>query len=143
MIPDRWPDIQRLYILYAVFFGEDGERRFSSARFGAKPISRKSCFIFGCTLVQYIDCLVRPTSLVARDREDLLDRLAPALCAFPHADLEADEFFLPLGRRAEQHQHTVAMLFHAGLQVNAVGAGIHVVNHSARGPRGAARYSRH
>ena len=98
--------------------------------------------------------MLQPTSLVTRAREDLLDRLpkaesavtnrnfrghiqpaafqvdeqlAPALGAFSNADLEADEFFLALRRRAEQHQHAVAMLFHAGLQVNAVGPGVDLV----------------
>ena len=102
----------------------------------------------------YIDGLMKPTTLVARAGEDLLDRfpkaeravahcnfrgnaqptafqvdeeLAPALGAFPHANLEADELFLALGRRPEQHQHAIAMLFHAGLQVNAVGPGIDLV----------------
>ena len=101
-------------------------------------------------LVEYIDNFVQPTTLVTRAREDLLDRLpkadsavtnrnfrgnvqpavfqvdeqlAPALGAFSNADLEADEFFLALGRRAEQHQHAVAMLFHAGLRAAPTMAG--------------------
>ena len=51
------------------------------------------------------------------------EQLAPALGAFSSADLEADEFFLALGRRAEQHQHAVAMLFHAGLRAAPTMAG--------------------
>jgi hypothetical protein len=41
--------------------------------------------------------------------------------------LEADKFFLTLGRRPEQHQHAIAILLHARLLVNAVGPTIDVV----------------
>jgi hypothetical protein len=37
--------IQRLTVLYAVFFGEDVERRFCGGPVRATQISRESCFI--------------------------------------------------------------------------------------------------
>ena len=48
-------------------------------------------------------------------------KFAPALRTFPHADLEADELLLALRRRADQHQHALAVIFHAGLQKDTVG----------------------
>ena len=53
-------------------------------------------------------------------------QFAPALRAFPHADLEADEFFLPLRSRADQHQHALAVVFHASLQEDTVGPHVDV-----------------
>ena len=53
-------------------------------------------------------------------------QLAPALSALPDAHLEADEFLPALGRRADQHQHALGLLLHAGLQVDAIGPDVDV-----------------
>lgn len=52
---------------------------------------------------------------------DVDQELAPALGALPDADLEADQFLLAFRCRADQHQHTFAVVFHAGLQEDAIG----------------------
>ncbi len=48
------------------------------------------------------------------------EQFVPALRALAHADLEADEFLLAFRRRADQHQHAFAVVFHASLQEDAV-----------------------
>src|SRR5215213_7237897 len=53
-------------------------------------------------------------------------QLPPALRALAHADLEAQELLLALGRRADQHQHALGLRLHARLQVDAVCPDIHV-----------------
>jgi len=53
-------------------------------------------------------------------------KFAPALRTFPDADLEADELLLALRRRADQHQHALAVIFHAGLQKDTVGPDVDV-----------------
>jgi len=40
-------------------------------------------------------------------RLDVDQQFPPALCAFPHTHLEADQFLLALGRRADQYQHAL------------------------------------
>ena len=96
---------------------------------------------------------MNPTALVPGAREDLFDRLpeaeravanrevrrnlepplldvdeelTPALRTLAHPGLEADEFLLALGCRADQHQHAFGSLFHPSLQVDAVGPHVHV-----------------
>src|SRR6202048_3246436 len=86
---------------------------------------------------------MHPASLVRRSGKDLVERLpeaertvtngdfrsdrqppsfhidekfAPALRAFPYANLEADELLLALRRGPDQHQHAFAVVFHARLQ---------------------------
>src|SRR5215467_15675947 len=72
----------RFAVLYAVFFGEDVERRFRSG-----PVRRQADFAQVLLhfrlhrerdLIEYIDSFVQPTSLVTRAGEDLLDRLPKA-----------------------------------------------------------------
>src|ERR1700737_465566 len=89
--------------------------------------------------VQHVGGLVNPTPLVPGTRKDLLDCLpeaeravadrevgrdleptlldvdeefTPALCALAHPGLEADQFLLALGGRADQHEHTLGGRFH-------------------------------
>ena len=96
---------------------------------------------------------MQPAALVARAGEDLVERLpeaerpvadrdlgrdgqaaplhldqqfAPALGAFAHADLEADQFLLALRRGADQHEHALGLVLHPGLQVDAVGPDVDV-----------------
>src|ERR1035441_5472724 len=96
---------------------------------------------------------MHPTSLVPRYGKDLVERLpeaertvangdfrsdlqspsfhidekfAPALRAFPNANLETDEFLLTLRRSSNQHQHAFAVVFHASLQEYTVGPHIQV-----------------
>src|ERR1019366_1407897 len=96
---------------------------------------------------------MHPTSLVPRSGKDLVERLpeaertvangdfrsdlqspsfhidekfAPALRAFPNANLETDEFLLALRRSPNQHQHAFAVIFHASLQEYTVGPYIQV-----------------
>ena len=61
---------------------------------------------------------------VRRDLEptplDVDEELTPALRALAHPGLEADEFLLALGCRADQHQHAFGGGFHPRLQVNPV-----------------------
>src|SRR6185436_21130764 len=91
-------------------------------------------------LVQHVGYLVNPTALVAGARKDLLDRLpeaeravtdgqvrrdleptpldvdeelTPALRTLARPGLEADEFLLALGCRADQHQHAFGGGFHS------------------------------
>lgn len=52
----------------------------------------------------------------------------PALRALPDADLKANQFLLPFRRRADQHQHAFAVVFHARLQEDAIGPHIHVAS---------------
>ena len=54
------------------------------------------------------------------------EQFAPALRALAHADLEADQFLLAFRRRADQHQHAFAVVFHASLQEDAVRPHVHV-----------------
>jgi hypothetical protein len=96
--------------------------------------------VFGAgDLVQHVGGLVNPTALVPGAREDLFDRLpeaeravadrevrsnleptlpdvdeelTPALRTFAHPGLEADEFLLALGCRANQHQHAFGGRLH-------------------------------
>ncbi|MEY9405389.1 hypothetical protein ABIF79_011828 [Bradyrhizobium japonicum] len=51
---------------------------------------------------------------------------APALRALAHADLEADQLLLAFRRGANQHQHAFAVIFHAGLQVHAIGPDVDI-----------------
>jgi hypothetical protein len=67
-----------------------------------------------------------------------LKRLTPALCTLAHPGLEADEFLLALGCRADQHQHAFGGLFHPGLQVDPVGPHVHVSPRFADGAAPAA-----
>src|ERR1700682_3078996 len=96
---------------------------------------------------------MHPASLVPRSGKDLVERLpeaectvtngdfrsdlqspsfhidekfAPALRAFPNANLEADEFLLALRRSPNQHQHAFAVVFHPSLQEYTVGPHIQV-----------------
>src|SRR5712664_567763 len=96
---------------------------------------------------------MHPASLVTRSGKDLVERLpeaectvtngdfwsdlqspsfhidekfAPALRAFPNANLETDEFLLALRRSPDQHQHAFAVFFHASLQKYTVGPHIQV-----------------
>src|SRR5450830_1824371 len=104
-------------------------------------------------LVQHVRSLMHPASLVPRSGKDLVERLpeaectitngdfrsdlqspsfhidekfAPALRAFPNANLEADEFLLALRRSPNQHQHAFAVVFHPSLQEYTVGPHIQV-----------------
>ena len=52
-------------------------------------------------------------------RLEVDQQFPPALCALPHAHLEADQFLLALGRRADQHQDAL------GLWLPCVPAGRH------------------
>src|SRR6478672_6934743 len=82
-----------------------------------------------------VDRLPEPERAIA-DREigrnleptllDVDEKLTPALCALSHPGLEADEFLLALGCRADQHQHAFGGFFHPGLQVDPVRPHIHV-----------------
>src|SRR5713101_8550700 len=54
------------------------------------------------------------------------EKFAPALRAFPNANLETDEFLLALRRSPDQHQHAFAVVFHASLQKYTVGPHIQV-----------------
>src|SRR5664279_2624766 len=90
---------------------------------------------------------MHPTSLMPRSGKDLVERLpeaertvpngdfrselqspsfhidekfAPALRAFPNANLETDEFLLALRRSPNQHQHAFAVVLHASLQEHTV-----------------------
>src|ERR1700709_1254613 len=54
------------------------------------------------------------------------EQFVPALRALAHANLEADEFLLAFRRRADQHQHAFAVVFHASLQEDAVRPHVHV-----------------
>src|ERR1039457_4678382 len=96
---------------------------------------------------------MHPTSLVPRSGKDLVERLpeaertitngdfrsdlqspsfhidekfAPALRAFPNANLEADEFLLALRRSPNQHQHAFVVVFQGSLQESPVGPHIRV-----------------
>src|SRR5450755_3042207 len=53
-------------------------------------------------------------------------KFAPALRAFPNANLETDDFLLALRRSPNQHQHAFAVVFHASLQEYTVGPHIQV-----------------
>src|SRR5205809_6351328 len=67
-----------------------------------------------------VRCNLEPTLL------DVDEEFAPALRTLAHSGLEADEFLLALGGRADQHQHAFGGLFHPGLQVDPVGPYVHV-----------------
>src|SRR6266446_1124621 len=54
--------------------------------------------------------------------------LTPTLRALPDADLKADQLLLAFRRRADQHQHAFAVVFHARLQEDAIGPHIHVAS---------------
>src|SRR5471032_2338883 len=54
------------------------------------------------------------------------EQFAPALRAFPNANLETDQFLLTLRRSPDQHQHAFAVVFHASLQEYTVGPHIQV-----------------
>jgi hypothetical protein len=113
------------------------------------------------TFVQHVGGLVNPTPLVPGDREGLLDclpeaeraitdrevrrdleptlldvdeELAPALRTFSNANLEADKLLLALRRGTDQHQHTLGVVFHPGLQIDPVRPHIHNI----AAPRGRA-----
>ena len=65
-----------------------------------------------------------------RDRQtaglEVDQQFAPALCAFPHADLKTQQLLLALRCRSEHDQHTLGHGLHTGLQVDAVRPDIHV-----------------
>src|ERR671935_132539 len=61
-----------------------------------------------------VRCDLEPTPL------DVDEKFTPALRALAHPGLEANEFLLAFGRRADQHQHAFGGLFHPGLQVDPV-----------------------
>ena len=48
------------------------------------------------------------------------EQLLPALPAFPHARLKADQPLRAFGRRAHQHQHAFGLWLHPRLQIDAV-----------------------
>ena len=50
--------------------------------------------------------------------------------ALPDADLKANQFLLAFRRRADQHQHALAVVFHACLQEDAIGP--HIARSAAR-----------
>jgi len=83
-------------------------------------------------LVQRLPEAERPVAGRQLRRDDQAARLEadqqlpPALRAFPHAHLEAEQLLPALGRGADQHQHAFGLRLHAGLQVDAVGPDIHV-----------------
>ena len=104
-------------------------------------------------LVQHIGGLMDPTPLMPGAGKDLLDRfpeaerpvadrkvrgdlettlldvdekLTPTLRALAHPRLEADQLFLSLGRRADQHEHGFGGVLHPRLQVDPVRPHIHV-----------------
>ncbi len=52
-------------------------------------------------------------------RLEVDQQFAPALRTFPHADLEADQPFLALRRRADQHQHVPATSSSSGIRLAA------------------------
>src|SRR5256885_10839680 len=60
----------------------------------------------------------------------LMIRRPPRSTLFPYTtlfrSLETDEFLLAFRRRADQHQHALAVVFHPSLQVDAVGPHVHV-----------------
>src|ERR1700680_1071496 len=54
-------------------------------------------------------------------------RSSRQLCALSaHPGLEADQFLLALGGRADQHEHTLGGRFHPGLQVDPIRPHVHV-----------------
>ena len=57
---------------------------------------------------------------------DVDEELTPALRALAHPRLEADEFLLSLGRRADQHEHAFGGVLHPRLQVDPVRPHINV-----------------
>jgi hypothetical protein len=81
-------------VLYAVFFGEDVERRFSGGSVRRQADFTQVLLHFRLhrerNLVQYIDCLMKPTTLVARPGEDLLDRLPKAERAVANRDFRGN-----------------------------------------------------
>ncbi|MGY4286310.1 hypothetical protein ACVWXO_005530 [Bradyrhizobium sp. LM2.7] len=106
-------------------------------------------------LVQDVYGLVHPAALVPCAGKDLVERLpeaeravangnfrgdlqpallhvdqelTPALRALPDADLKANQFLLAFRRRADQHQHAFAVVFHARLQEDAIGPHIHIAS---------------
>ena len=54
------------------------------------------------------------------------EKLAQALCVLTYPGLEADEFLLALGCRADQHEHAFGIRFHPGLEVDPVRPYVHV-----------------
>ena len=56
------------------------------------------------------------------------EQFLPALRAFPHACLKAEQLFLSLGRRADEHQHAFGLRLHARLQIDAVGPDINIAS---------------
>lgn len=57
---------------------------------------------------------MNPTALVPDEQ------FAPALRALAHPGVEADEFLLALGCRADHHEHAFGIGFHPRLQVDPV-----------------------
>lgn len=99
-------------------------------------------------LVQDVGGLVDPAPLMPRDREDLIMRFPEAECAIANSDFRGDpeptafcldeqfapalrafrtpiwkpiSSLLPFRRAADQHQHALAMIYHPGLQEDAIG----------------------
>ena len=99
-------------------------------------------------LVEDVGDLVNPAALVPGAGKDLVERLPeahgavshrdlrrdgktagleineqfpPALGTLTDPDLEADEFLLALGRRADDDQHASGIVFHPRLQIDAIG----------------------
>ena len=65
-----------------------------------------------------------------RDRQaanlQIDQQFAPALRAFPHAHLQAEQLLLTLRRGADQHQHAFGLRLHARLQVDAISPNVDV-----------------
>jgi len=102
---------------------------------------RVRCSLYGTSIVGAA-CRERPRPVPSRSRgrrrrwrvagnpEPALPQVdqefAPALRALAHADLEADQLLLAFRRGTNQHQHAFAVIFHAGLQVHAIGPDVDI-----------------
>src|ERR1700704_3774232 len=68
---------------------------------------------------------------IGRDLEptllDVDEEFAPALYAFPHPGLKADQFLLAFWGRTDQHEHAFCGRFHPGLQVDPICPHVHVL----------------
>ncbi len=148
--------LDRLVVLRSVFLGKDIDRHFGRSSVGRQIDLAQILLHAGlyrhCGFVQDIRGFVHPAPLMSRGGKDLVERLpeaeravtdgdfrgdlqpsgfrldeqfVPALRALAHADLEAD-FLLAFRRRADQHQHAFAVVFHASLQEDAVRPHVYV-----------------
>ena len=59
-------------------------------------------------------------------RFEVDQELAPALRALPDPDMEAEQFFLPLGRGADDDEDALRLGLHTGLKIDAVGPNVDV-----------------